>query len=466
MTEGSKPSSTSPPDLVATLTSRGYHAVLFVAGLVGLPVGLIAFGFLALTTKSENWVWDSLPADFGWSKPPVWYALLVLALAGVLVGLIVTRLPGRGGHLPVKGLGGDTPRPIDLPGVALAALASLALGTVVGPEGPLTALGGGLVGWAAGHTRFRQSPQGMKLLVAAGSAAAIATIFGNPVVAVILMMEVVGFAGTPVLLVVLPTLVSAGASSLIFTGMGSWTGLAVQSLTIPGLPKAHLDWGDVLWAVPIAVAAAVAAQLARRLGVRTAAALTRHTVVMTTAAAVVVAACAAVYSWTTDRSVTDVLRSGQAALPHLVSSPHSWAVSTLVLLLVFKGLAYGVSIGSFRGGPTFPAVFLGAALGILLGPLPGLGTTAGIGIGMTAVTTAVLRLPVTSTLLVILLLGDEAASEMPVIMLTAATAYVATVVLDAREPRATRDRAVSTTAPQSSAPSAADGAAPDRRRGG
>jgi len=421
----------SPPDLITTLTSRGYHVALFVAGLVGVPIGLIAFGFLALVNKCETWVWQSLPADAGWSKPPAWYAMLVLGFAGLLVGLVVARLPGRGGHLPVKGLAGDPPRPIDLPGIALAAFASLVLGAVVGPEGPLTALGGGLVGWAAGHTRLKQSPQGMKILILAGSAAAIATIFGNPLVAAVLMLEVVGFAGAgPVLVVVLPALVAAGTSGLIFTGLGNWTGLTVQSLTIPGLPAAHLDWADVLWTVPLAVLTAVGAQLARRLGLFAAGFVGRQLIVLTAVAGLFVGGCAAVYTWTTNRSVTDVLQSGQAALPNLVSSPHSWAIGTLLLLLLFKGVAYGVSLGSFRGGPTFPAIFLGAALGILLGPLPGLGITAGIGIGMAAATTAMLRLPITSVVLVVLLLGNEAASEIPVVMLSSAVALVTAVALD------------------------------------
>ena len=38
-----------------------------------------------------------------------------------------------------------------------------------------------------------------------------------------------------------------------------------------------------------------------------------------------------------------------------------WLLNALALLIVFKGVAYSVSLGSFRGGPTFPAIFLGAA---------------------------------------------------------------------------------------------------------
>ncbi|MEP7192291.1 MAG: chloride channel protein [Actinomycetota bacterium] len=422
--------SMSPPDLTSVLRSRGYHVLLLAAAVVGLPIAAIAFGFLAAVSAMEKYVWQTLPKDLGWDEPKAWYAVVVLGLAGVLVGLVVARLPGRGGHVAANGMGGGMTQPIDLTGVLLAAALSLVLGAVIGPEAPLIALGGGLSRLAANRTRLRESPQGVTLVAAAGSAAAIATIFGNPLVAAVLMLEVVGLAGRQVLLVLLPCLVSSGIGALIFTGLGDWTGISVPSLTIPGLPAATVDWGDLLWVVPLAVLAAVGAQLCRRLGLRIAQQTAAHTLATTTIAGLLVGACAATFSLVTGRSPLDVLQSGQAALPELVSSPHSWSIVALLLLLTFKGAAYGISLGSFRGGPTFPAVFLGAVLGVLVGPLPGLGVTAGIAIGMTAATTAVLRLPVTSIVLVVLLLGTEGITQLPIILLAAAVALVSAVALD------------------------------------
>lgn len=422
----------SAADLTSMLTSRGYHALLLAAAVVGFPIAVIAFGFLAAMTSMEKWVWHTVPTHFGWDQPKAWYAVLVLTIAGLLVGLVVARLPGRGGHLPVKGLGGGLTQPIDLTGVLLAAALSLVLGAVLGPEAPLIALGGGLAILAAKRTRLRDSQQGVTLIAVAGSAAAIATIFGNPLVAAVLMLEVVGFAGSQVLLVLLPCLVSSGIGALIFTGLGAWTGIKVPGLTIPGLPTAAVEWGDLLWVIPVSVLAAVGAQLCRRLGLRVAEATAAHTLAATTAAGLIVGVLGAGYALITGRSVLDVLESGEAALPSLVSSPHGWSVATLILLLLFKSAAYGVSLGSFRGGPTFPAVYLGAALGVLVGALPGLGTTPGIAMAMTAATTAVLRLPVTSIVLVVLLLGPEGTSQLPIILLAAAVAMVSAVALDGR----------------------------------
>jgi len=441
MTEasGTQPAGGSPDkaagsihDLTSVVRSRGYKTLLLASAVLGLPIAIIAFGFLAAVTSMEKWVWHTLPSQLGWDQPKAWYAILVLGVAGVLVGLIVTLLPGRGGHIPAEGMSGGMTQPVNLPGAILAAALSLVLGTVVGPEAPLIALGGGLAILAANRTRLRDSPQGVALIAAAGSAAAIATIFGNPLVAAVLMLEVVGLAGLQVLLVLLPCLVSSGIGALIFTGLGSWTGIEVPSLEVPGLPSATIDPGDLLWVIPVSVLAAVGAQLCRRLGRRLAKVTATHTVATTTAAGLIVGACAAAYTLITGHSVLNVLESGEAALPQLVSKPASWSIATLLLLLAFKGIAYGVSLGSFRGGPTFPAVFLGAAAGVLAGPLPGLGTTAGIAIGMTAATTAVLHLPVTSIVLVVLLLGPEGTTQLPIILLAGAIAMVTAVGLDGR----------------------------------
>jgi H+/Cl- antiporter ClcA len=213
----------------------------------------------------------------------------------------------------------------------------------------------------------------------------------------------------------------------------------VPSLAVPGLASAELDWGDLLWVVPVAAATAAAAQLVRRLGLRTARAVAAHTVLATTAVGLLVGACAGAYTVLADRTALDVVESGQDALGSLVGSPQSWSSTTLVLLLVLKGAGYGLSLGAFRGGPTFPAVFLGAAAGLLVAPLPGLGATSGIAIGMAAATASVLRLPITSVVLVVLLLGSEASSQVPVVMIAAVVALVTAVALDARwpeEPRA------------------------------
>jgi hypothetical protein len=47
-------------------------------------------------------------------------------------------------------------------------------------------------------------------------------------------------------------------------------------------------------------------------------------------------------------------------LPQLLTHADTYTVGALLLLVLCKGLAYTASLSSFRGGPTFPAMFIGA----------------------------------------------------------------------------------------------------------
>ena len=54
-----------------------------------------------------------LAEALGWKGPPWWWPLPLLLVAGTTVGLVITRLPGTGGHVPASGLhpGGISPEP-------------------------------------------------------------------------------------------------------------------------------------------------------------------------------------------------------------------------------------------------------------------------------------------------------------------------------------------------------------------
>src|SRR5262249_62325638 len=97
---------------------------------------------------------------------------------------------------------------------------------------------------------------------------------------------------------------------------------------------------------------------------------------------VVVAGLAYGFGQAANESPLGVLFSGQDQLPGLIARAGTLSVSTLVLLLAFKGVAYGLSLGAFRGGPTFPAGFLGAAGGRLPARLPGVSPNPGRACGV------------------------------------------------------------------------------------
>jgi H+/Cl- antiporter ClcA len=112
-------------------------------------------------------------------------------------------------------------------------------------------------------------------------------------------------------------------------------------------------------------------------------------------------------------------------------------VGALVLLVVCKSIAYSLSMSGFRGGPVFPGMFIGAALGIVFSHLPGLSMIAGVGIGIGAMTVSMLGLPLVSVLLPSLLLAGDAVQLMPLTIVGVVTAYVVSAHL---RPEPARDQ--------------------------
>src|SRR5262249_2837320 len=157
----------------------------------------VSWGFLELVHEIQVGVYQDLPRDLGYDTAPTWWPLPWLALAGFLTAFAIVNLPGRGGHVPAEGLktGGKPTQPIELPGVVLAATATLGLGLGLGPEAPLIALGGGL-GFLSMRLIKKDAPdQALGLMAAAGSFAAVSTIFGSPVIGAVVIIEATGLGG-------------------------------------------------------------------------------------------------------------------------------------------------------------------------------------------------------------------------------------------------------------------------------
>ncbi|HJY68559.1 MAG TPA: chloride channel protein, partial [Streptosporangiaceae bacterium] len=247
-----------PPDPLALLRSRSYLALLVLAAIIGVPVSAVAYFFLALVSKMQGWIFTDLPKGLGFHGEPLWWPIPPLVLAGVLVALTIRYLPGKGGHSPADGFktGEGPASPIELPGILLAALATLSLGVVLGPEAPLIAIGGALGVIAVRLVKRDAPPRTSTVVAAAGSFAAVSTLFGSPLLGAFLLMEASGLAGAMLELVLVPGLLAAGVGSLIFIGLDAWTGLGTFSLAIPGLPHVGSPTGaEFGWALAIGVMA-------------------------------------------------------------------------------------------------------------------------------------------------------------------------------------------------------------------
>jgi len=428
---GDAPPPAAAPDPMAMLRTRSYVQLLALAAVIGLPVSVVAYAFLKVVAVLQKWCFSSLPSELGFHGTPAWWPLPLLGMAGVFVSLAITYLPGRGGHSPADGFhAGGTPDPRGLPGVFLAALATLSLGVVLGPEAPLIAIGGSLGVIAVNLAKKDAPPAAATVMAAAGSFAAISTLFGSPLAGAFLLMEASGLGGPMLGLVLVPGLLAAGIGTLTFIGLNSLTGFGTFSLAIPGLPPfTHPTIAMFGWAVVIGLAASVLGTGVRLLGLVVRPPVERRIFLLMPLVGLAVAGLAIGFSEATGKSASEVLFSGQNTLPGLVEHAAGWSVGALVLLVACKAIAYGLSLSSFRGGPVFPSLFIGAAGGIAASHLAGLSLVPGVAMGIGAMCTVMLKLPLTSTLLATLLLYSDGLDVMPLVIVAVVVAYVASAWL-------------------------------------
>jgi H+/Cl- antiporter ClcA len=413
-------------DPLAALRERSYLVLLVFAGVIGVVVAWAAYWFLYVVNNLQHWVYvEPVPKWLGFHSVPIWWPLPVLAFTGSLVALTIRYLPGRGGRSPADGFHpGERPTPVELPGIAVAAIASIGLGAVIGPEGPLVALGAGLA--ICGTKLIPRMPSAaIAIVAAAGSFAAIATLLGSPLLGAVFLLEAAGLGGAMQRVVLLPGLLASGVGALIFIGIDSWTGYGTFSLAIPNLP--HFGRPDVAefgWAIGIGLAAAVLGVSIRKIGLLLRPLVERRILLISPVVGLAVAGLAIAFAEGSGKSSSLVLFSGQTALGPFLTSTASYSVSALVLLLACKALAYGASLSTFRGGPTFPAMFVGAVGGVALSHAPGLPMVAGAAMGIGAMTAVILRLPIVSVLLATLLLESDGLNVMPLVIVAVVVAYV------------------------------------------
>src|ERR1700759_1868671 len=213
--------SPTPAQAAATMRSRRYVGLLLITAIIGVVVSLASWGFLELIHQIQQELYTHLPHALGYQHgPPLWWPFPVLAIAGVIVALAITHLPGDGGHLPARGLQmGGAPVPITLPGVILAGLVTVGSGIVLGPEAPLIALGGGVAVVTLGRARQKMPSQVVMVVAAAGSFAAVSFIFQSPLIAAVLLIEASVVGGGQIPLILLTGMLADGIALLVSVGV-------------------------------------------------------------------------------------------------------------------------------------------------------------------------------------------------------------------------------------------------------
>jgi H+/Cl- antiporter ClcA len=424
-------------------TPREYLHAILLSAAIGIPAALVAALFLGAVHYLEHWLWVDLPDALGESSPP-WYLVIGLpVVGGAIVAAARLWLPGEGGHEPIEGLS-MSPTPVShAPGIALAAVATLSFGLVLGPEAPVVALGG--ITAALLTSGFRLGEHQKMLVALAGSFAAISALFGGPLVGGVLIMESALGLGAQAIPALLPGFVSAAIGYLIFIGFGDWGGLDAPGLVVPALPLYDgVEVGDLLIAVVVGMASALVIVPLKRGAVQLRA-LGRTRLAMPAlllAGGFAVGAIALVAD-SLGADSQDVLFSGQASIPALLAET---STAVVVVLLVAKSIAYVISLAcGFRGGPIFPAIFIG--IGIATFPVLWLdmSPTVALAMGAAAGMAAQSRLLLASMLLAAILVGTQGADAVPAAVLAAAAAWLGASALERRSTDATEEEATAET---------------------
>src|SRR6476660_6905933 len=88
MADSTTPPATPPPagrpaggpnaaalDPRKVVRSKAYLSALILAAILGIPISVVAYGFLALVSKIQHYLFDDLPADVFGGSAPAWWPL-------------------------------------------------------------------------------------------------------------------------------------------------------------------------------------------------------------------------------------------------------------------------------------------------------------------------------------------------------------------------------------------------------
>lgn len=425
--------------LVSRLWANPDRLLTTLAILVGLTTGVGAMGFSALIDRVQRICFDWCGGGLAARGVYEWLLPLLPMGGALLVGLITFKFaPEAEGHgvpevMDAMARRGGHIRPRVAGAKAVASALTIGSGGSAGTEGPIiqigAAIGSGFGQW------LQMSLNDLRVLIGCGAAAGIAAIFHAPIAGVLFAIEVLlrdvslrNFVPIIISAVISSTVTQAvrGHSDPIFpvpheffsaepvyqftvSEIGNYAvlGLLCGLVAVAFVRLLYLS-EDLFRKVPVhrVVRPVLGALLLGWVALGTQQLTARH-LPATSAAVPRPAVMGNGYP-----IIAQSLEPG--AYPRPGSGAPGWTLNVLLLLLVGKLVATGLTLGSGGSGGVFaPSLFIGAttggAFGLLLqmtGWFPGASPGAYALVGMAAVVASSIHAPLTATLMIFELTRD------------------------------------------------------------
>ncbi len=368
---------------------------------------LIAFVINAAYYGRLSFVHQSIPDTLGW------LSIVIPIVGGLIIGIMA-----RFGSRQIRGHG--IPEAMEAilehesripPRVAwlkpLASAVSIGTGGPFGAEGPIIVTGAAL-GSVLGQL-LPVNPSERKILLAAGAAAGMTVIFGTPLAAVLMAVELLLFEWKPRSLI--PTAIAATVAQF-------WRPFLIEpGLMFPMRATAELPPSGFLWCVVVGVLAGVLAIVLTGIVYwfeKQFQKLPIHWMWWPALAGFFVG----VVGWMDPRA----LGVGYHNIRALLNSRLSWA--SALKLFVAKGFVWSLALSSgTAGGVLAPLVMVGAAAGQLVGAWIPVGSPALWALlAMAGVMGCAMRAPLTAALFGFEVTGN--ANALPGLLLVAMIAHL------------------------------------------
>ncbi|SFU66999.1 H+/Cl-antiporter ClcA [Methylobacterium sp. 174MFSha1.1] len=399
---------------------RRLLVLIAMALVIGLAGTVAAWGLLALIGLVTNLAWfgrfDAGPASLATAKPSLWMICLP-PLGGLGIGLMARfgseKIRGHGIPEAIEAIliGGSRMSPKVAVLKPVSSAISIGTGGPFGAEGPIIMTGGALGSLFAQF--FQLSAAERKTLLVAGAAAGMTAIFGTPVAAVLLAVELLLFEWRP------RSFIPVAAAAMTATMLRP--ALFGEGPLFPVTADPALPWWGLLACAGLGIAAGLLSGLLTRLLYACEDAFERlplHWMWWPVLGGLAVGLGGLIEP--------RALGVGYDVIADLLGG-HP-ALKAVLLILGVKAAIWLVALSSgTSGGVLAPLLILGGAMGWLVGTmLPGQPGFWAL-LGMAAMLGGTMRAPLTGALFAVELTGNLPA--LPALLAASAAAYAVTVLL-------------------------------------